>query len=387
MVYTYTPTYYTSLHDSITSICKTILPFPFKKHRRMPAIAAAEHRLSKQQSDNLKWQQESFHQILNLIGLSNEGIIPNDDVSSFRTHLLETILTPPPVDHEPPPVLRDKLIFLQELFLAKCISEDEYHSSKRPLLQRLAVQGAVIGTKDVIIGTQICDKDWSFIDLKEDRMVPIKLESKKSNGVGIPKDRIGVSVLSSTENPFWVDSSTEKEIESKSILMTESSPPESIENGKKKINALFQKNRNDEKAKSMKKSGLWGFNRLVKWKKNDSEDETMLLSLTENSKKPCPNAKEELTVVEPKNNFRDDRIDDDNRKKLFTEPRRDLCKDNIGQHDSIEWTRFDDEDENAHPNVVHRHDRRQSSAKQPARLSINNSSIDKGFKYNPFFDM
>lgn len=106
MVYTYTPTYYTSLQDSITSICKTILPFSFKK-RRHPAI-----RLSKQQSDNLKWQQDSFHQILNLMGLCKEGIVPANEVSAFRSHLLETLIASPP-DHEPPLILRDKLIFLQ----------------------------------------------------------------------------------------------------------------------------------------------------------------------------------------------------------------------------------------------------------------------------------
>lgn len=111
MVYTYTPTYYSSVHDSITSICKTVLPFSFKK-RRLPAIAAAEQRLSKQQSDNLKWQQDSFHQILNLMGLCKEGIVPLNELSAFRTHLLETLIASP-IDHEPPSILRDKLIFLQ----------------------------------------------------------------------------------------------------------------------------------------------------------------------------------------------------------------------------------------------------------------------------------
>ncbi|KAK6131862.1 hypothetical protein DH2020_034385 [Rehmannia glutinosa] len=139
---TYTPTYYTSLHDSITSICKTILPFSFKK-RRVPAIAAAEQQLSKQQSDNLKWQQESFHQMLKLMGLCKEGILHENEVSAFRAHLIEN-LTALAVDYEAPVILRDKLIFLQELLHAKCISEDEYHASKRPLLQRLAVQGAKI---------------------------------------------------------------------------------------------------------------------------------------------------------------------------------------------------------------------------------------------------
>lgn len=111
MVHTYTPTYYTSLHDSITSICKNIIPFSFKK-KRLPAIAAAEQRLSQQQSDNIKWQQESFHQIHKLMGLSKEGILPEAEVSVFRTHLLETLVASH-VDYEPALILRDKLIFLQ----------------------------------------------------------------------------------------------------------------------------------------------------------------------------------------------------------------------------------------------------------------------------------
>lgn len=86
-------------------------PISFKK-RRHPSIAAAEQGLSKNQSDNLKWQQDSVHQILNLMGLCEEGIVPANEVSSFRTHLLET-LSASPTNHEPPLILRDKLIFLQ----------------------------------------------------------------------------------------------------------------------------------------------------------------------------------------------------------------------------------------------------------------------------------
>lgn len=108
MVYTYTPAYYSTLHDSITSLCKTILPFSFKK-RRLPA---AEHRLAKLQSDNLKWQQDSYHQILNLMGLHKEGILDEAEVSAFRSNLLETLIASP-VEHEQPVILRDKLVFLQ----------------------------------------------------------------------------------------------------------------------------------------------------------------------------------------------------------------------------------------------------------------------------------
>ena len=110
-MYSYTPTYYSTLHDSITSLCKTILPFSFKK-RRLPA---AEQKLSKLQSDNLKWQQDSFHQILKLMGLCKEGILAEHEVSSFRSHLLETLIASP-ADQEQPVILRDKLLFLQVVF-------------------------------------------------------------------------------------------------------------------------------------------------------------------------------------------------------------------------------------------------------------------------------
>ena len=108
MVYSYTPTYYSTLHDSITSICKTILPFNLKKRR----LTAAEQKLSKLQSDNLKWQQDSFHQMLNLMGLHKEGILAQSEVSAFRAHLLETLIASPP-QQEQPVILRDKLLFLQ----------------------------------------------------------------------------------------------------------------------------------------------------------------------------------------------------------------------------------------------------------------------------------
>lgn len=110
MVYSYTPTYYSTLHDSITSLCKTILPFGLKK--RMQRLPSSDQKLSKLQSDNLKWQQDSFHQMLNLMGLHKEGILAETEVSAFRTHLLETLIASP-VEHELPSMLRDKLLFLQ----------------------------------------------------------------------------------------------------------------------------------------------------------------------------------------------------------------------------------------------------------------------------------
>lgn len=108
MVYSYTPTYYSTLHDSITSLCKSILPFSFKKR----CLPAADQKLAKLQSDNLKWQQDSFHQMLKLMGLHNEGILAENEVSDFKTHLLDTMIASP-VEHEHPVILRDKLLFLQ----------------------------------------------------------------------------------------------------------------------------------------------------------------------------------------------------------------------------------------------------------------------------------
>jgi hypothetical protein len=66
----------------------------------------------------LKWQQESFHRILNLIGLQKEGILQESEVSAFRSELLETLIKSP-VDQEQPTVIRDKLIFLQVRSLDK----------------------------------------------------------------------------------------------------------------------------------------------------------------------------------------------------------------------------------------------------------------------------
>ncbi|KAL0427398.1 UNVERIFIED_CONTAM: hypothetical protein Slati_2914600 [Sesamum latifolium] len=338
MVYTYTPTYYSSLHDSITSICKTILPFSFKK-RRIPAIAAAEQRLSKQQSDNLKWQQDSFHKILNLMGLCREGIVPEMEVSAFRTHLLETLIASP-VDHEPSAVLRDKLIFLQELLYAKCISEEEYHASKRPLLQRLAVQGAEIEARDVIVKahTEISDEEWSVIDLKDEKglvnqeMLASRNRSKEGSTVKKMKAAVSAFGFVSTDkngkskekndvytadarglgmndrNVFSTMCSRlhEKESDSKpSLLMVESLPSEfvmaaekqSLNNkGKRKPfqilvqrepegradgNHIGLESENKENMKSGKKA--WIFDGFKKWKKNDTKDEIDSSFLNEQS--------------------------------------------------------------------------------------------------------
>ncbi|KMT03593.1 hypothetical protein BVRB_8g192660 [Beta vulgaris subsp. vulgaris] len=343
MGYTYTPAYYSSLQDSITSICKTILPFSFKKRR----LTAAEQKLSKQQSDNLKWQQNSYHQILNMMGLQKEGILAETEVSAFRTHLLDTLIASKGPHNEQPSILRDKLLFLQELLYAKCISAEDYHASKRPLLQRLAVQGAELEARDVIVGGQKQpekseEEEWSVIDLKDEQSLINKDNSSSNNkskhGVSAVKhikdaasvfgfgsfqklgktkeqksifdlpaassNQFPVDNASSNhnqtpdDNPFWNDTHKESESETKSIFMSDISLTSSdsdkfgeeqchgVEKGKRgAFRALFQGDKSDEReAKLAKKQ--WGFDGLKKWKRSnveDDESETIPMPLSERS--------------------------------------------------------------------------------------------------------
>ncbi|CAO2822546.1 unnamed protein product [Amaranthus hypochondriacus] len=317
MGYTYTPAYYSSLQDSITSICKSILPFSFKK-RRLPA---AEQKLSKQQSDNLKWQQNSFHQILNLMGLHKEGILPLTQVSAFKTHLLDTLIASKGPDTEHPSILRDRLLFLQELLYAKCITEEEYHASKRPLLQRLAVQGAELEVKDVIVGTQkqtenTVEEEWSEIDLRDDQTLINKepknrlkqglssvkhiKEAASAFGFGafqkLGKTKEQKSIFDvaancnndssqSSENPFWnkTHSDSENESETKSILMPQSLSSKSdnfgigTEEKKSVFRGSLQAYKSNEKdSKSARKQ--WGFDGFKRW---NTKDETAPLPLGE----------------------------------------------------------------------------------------------------------
>ena len=133
----------------------------------------------------------------------------------------------------------------QELLYAKCISEEEYHSSKRPLLRRLAAQGAQIEARDVIVAG--------------------------------PKD--------SKEN---------SEEEWSVILMEESGPPEPVKesNGldklkRKPFRTLFHKEQSGcpEQDQRSGKSGKkqWGFEGFKKWRRNESEDETAPLPRNEKS--------------------------------------------------------------------------------------------------------
>ncbi|XP_019453163.1 PREDICTED: uncharacterized protein LOC109354841 isoform X2 [Lupinus angustifolius] len=281
--YNYTPKYYSTFQDSITSLCKTILPFSFKKR----SLPSAEYKLSKLQSDNLKWQQNSFHQVLNLMGLHKEGIVAENEVSAFRTHLLDTLIASPN-EQEHPLILRDKLLFLQELLYAKCISEEDYHSSKRPLLQRLAVQGAQIEAKDVIMARtkdskESSEEEWSVIDLKDEKCL---VQKENSNSKNKSNQGSNMKHIKGTASVFGFDSTclsktNEQQSEGSSILMEESGPPQPLK--RKPFRTLFHREQieghgggdggceADQRAsKSVKR---WGFDGFKKWKKNDLDDE------------------------------------------------------------------------------------------------------------------
>ncbi|KAH9608071.1 hypothetical protein KSS87_016512 [Heliosperma pusillum] len=316
MGYGYSATYYSTLQDSISSICKSILPF------KKPSLGAAEHKLSKQHSDYLKWQQNAYHEILNLMGLHKHGLLPSSQLESFRCNLLESLIASKGSHFEQPRLLRDKLLFLQELLYAKCISEEEYHASKRPLLQRLAVQGAELEATDVIVGVakDNCEEkaeeeeEWSTIDLRDEKSLMnsnSKNKSKKRTSAAIKHikdkasnlgfgsfekagknrgqksifDNAGLfgkeSLHSDEENLYLGENKKENVRDIHSAVEIESLGKicegfEGKDEGKK---AGKSKERNP-------KSGWkqWGFDGLKKWKRTSLQDETITLPLGEKSR-------------------------------------------------------------------------------------------------------
>lgn len=267
------------------------------------------------------------------MGLHREGIVAETEVSAFRTHLLETLIASPP-EQEHPVILRDKLLFLQELLYAKCISEEDYHSSKRPLLQRLAVQGAHIEARDVIVARpkdpkESSEEEWSVIDLKDEKCFMNKENSncknKSNQGSAMKQIKGAASVFGfvssykhgkdgmektifdspslSSENELRDVQSKRKQSEGGSILMEESGPPEPLKEKessgteklkRKPFRSLFHREQReghgggdggfepDQRAgKSVKRQ--WGFDGFKKWKRNDSDDEIAPLPLNERS--------------------------------------------------------------------------------------------------------
>lgn len=279
MGYTYTPTYYSGLQDTIASLCKSILPFPFRGGRRLTADQAAARRHAEQ----LKWQQESFHRILHLTGLHREGIVPASDVAAFRASMLATLVAPPPKHPDPPAVLRDKLLFLQELLYAKCVSAAEYNASKAPLVQRLAALGVVVDCPDA----EASAEEWSEIDLRDPPPAATAVADKPKHKAFITpwKSRSKKEVDASSASRPPLASVDQNNPKNASVLMAESSPAEAAppsgkpEKGKRRhLAAMFQSSGNgsenkdpaleegEEAAKGKKKSS-WGLDGLKKWKK------------------------------------------------------------------------------------------------------------------------
>lgn len=268
--------------------------------------------------------------MLNLMGLHREGILAQSEVSAFSNHLLETLIASHP-DQDHPLILRDKLLFLQELLYAKCISEEDYYASKRPLTERLSVQGAEIEGSDVISGgsrdpkEKCSEQEWSVIDLKDEQCL---MNKENCNSKNRSKMKGAASVFSfgsshkprknkteksifdspslhlnsappkfscsvfknefgySKENPFWIG---------------ESKSPKSGDKSKRKpFRILFRREHREGHSaeetqertdRSTKKQGF------RKWKNNDSDDETAPLPLNERSDSDTYLASSQLLVT------------------------------------------------------------------------------------------
>ncbi|XP_047052062.1 uncharacterized protein LOC124657578 [Lolium rigidum] len=270
MGYTYTPTYYSGLQDTIASVCKSIFSRP---GRRLTADQAAARR----HADALKWQQESFHRILHLSALHREGIVPAADVQAFRASVLSALAAPPsPQNPDHPPVLRDKLLFLQELLRAKCISPEEFNAAKSPLAQRLAALGVAVDCPDADAGRSSAE-EWAEIDLRDP---PVASDNKQ------PKHKAFVSPWKSRGGKKDQDPSSRPPLapvdqnHHASVLMAEISPAEASgkpEKGKRRhLTAMFGGENKEPAADGAeeekgsvkgKKKSSWGFDGLKKWKK------------------------------------------------------------------------------------------------------------------------
>lgn len=236
--YNYKPKYYTStptFQEAMTSICKTILN-PFKPSNRLLLLPTA--RANKKHSDDLKWQQEAFHKILHLIALHSEGLVPITQVNAYRSQLLQSLISSSDSGDDPPDVLRGKLLFLQELLSAKCVSTEEYETAKRALVE---------------------GERWSVVDLgdKDDVFAP----SKKVAAAEETGRSWGFIGLGKTKKKEFNESN---------------STPEK----RKRLRGLFRKTASEAagegEAVKLNRCGSkrqqWGFNRLKKWKSSGEGD-------------------------------------------------------------------------------------------------------------------
>ncbi|CAM0953005.1 unnamed protein product [Alopecurus aequalis] len=293
MGYTYTPTYYSGLQDTIASVCKSIFSRP---GRRLTADQAAARR----HADALKWQQDSFHRILHLSALHREGIVPAADVQAFRASVLAALASPPsPQNPDAPPVLRDKLLFLQELLRARCVSPAEFNAAKAPLARRLAALGVAVDCPDADAAPtgSFSAVEWSEIDLRDPPAPPAASDKPKHKGFVSPwKSRGSKKEQDASHLPSRPPLAPVDQNHHPSVLMAEISPAEATpasakaEKGKRRhLTAMFHGGgggENKEPAadgaeeekgsvKARKKSS-WGFDGLKKWKKagGGNEDAT-----------------------------------------------------------------------------------------------------------------
>ncbi|KAJ4778752.1 Uveal autoantigen with coiled-coil domains and ankyrin repeats isoform 1 [Rhynchospora pubera] len=259
MANTYKPAYYSSIQHSITSIYKSI----FKSSRRRLLTDEQKH------AEALKWQQEQFHKMLHLIALHREGIVEETEVTAFRARLLESIAASP-ANQEPPCVIRDKLLFLQELLHSKCISNEEYHTFKRPLLQRLAILGEEINSLDIKIGNPE-PVETTQKAAEETVQNPIEEEEKEEWSTIDLQDP-------ATENP-------QEKPKHKNAIKQLIKPYKSSKNKEKKENIVVLISKNEAKQSSLisekgkrrereggEKKG-WGLDGFKKWRRSGGQEE------------------------------------------------------------------------------------------------------------------
>jgi hypothetical protein len=196
--------------------------------------------------------------------------------------MLAALVAPPPKHPDPPAVLRDKLVFLQELLYARCVSAAEYNASKAPL----AALGVVVDCPDA----EASAEEWSEIDLRDPppTAAAVAADKPKHKAFLTPwksiskKDQDANSASRSALAP--VDQNHPKNA---SVLMAKSSPSESAPSGKpekgerRHLAAMFQSSGNgsenkdpaveegadDKETAKGKKKSSWGFDGLKKWKK------------------------------------------------------------------------------------------------------------------------
>ena len=197
------------------------------------------------------------------------------------------------------------LFLIQELLYAKCISEGEYHFSKRPLLQKLAAQGAEIEARDVIVAgskdmKQTSEEEWSVIDLKDEQCLANKenSNSNKKSKQGRKQVKGATSVFGFVSSYKPGKTSMGKSIfESPYLHMNELGQSKEIpfRNGPDKVKrkpfrTLFHREKREGHdggggggGHGLEPDARAGKSGKKQWKKSDPDDETVPLALNEKS--------------------------------------------------------------------------------------------------------